>query len=122
MTDIPSFEIPAPVRELAEQNVVQARAAYEQFMQMAQQAQAMMTQSQGALAANAMDIQNQAMKFAEQNVNANFEFAAKLARAKDMAEYMEIQKRYAETQLKSFADQAQELGRKVAATAQMPKT
>ena len=37
MADMPQFEIPATVRELAERNVEQARSAYNQFLDMARQ-------------------------------------------------------------------------------------
>ena len=72
MTNTPQFEIPEAVREMAERNVEQARSAYQQFMDMARQAQDLIAKSQGAMAQSAMDIQGRAMRFAEQNIDANF--------------------------------------------------
>lgn len=111
MTDNPKLEIPDAVRELAERNVDQARAAYGQFVEMAQKAQNMVAESQGAMANSAREIQSQALKYASQNIDSNFDFAAELARARDLKEYMEIQTRYAQQQMTRYGEQAQELGR-----------
>ena len=45
MHDKPQLEIPEPVRELAERNVEQVRSAYNQFMEMARQAQELVAKS-----------------------------------------------------------------------------
>lgn len=121
MFEAPQFSIPEPVRELAERNVEQARAAYSQFLEMAHQARQMAEQSQGALAAGAMEIQSRALKFAEENIETNFRFATDLARARDFKEYLEVQSRYAQKQMQAYANQAQELGRMMAETAQSAK-
>ncbi len=118
------LEIPEAVREMAERNVDQARTAYAQFMDMARQAQHMVSQSQGAMAAGALEIQSKALKFAEQNIDDSFKFASDLARAKDLKEYLEIQTRYAQKQMQTYAQQAQDLGRMMTEAAQnaRPKT
>lgn len=121
MYDKPQFEIPEPVREIAERNVEQARTAYNQFMDMARKAQDAVTKQQGAMAAGALDIQSKALHYAEQNINSSFAFAADLARARDLKEYLEIQTRYAQRQMQDYARQAQELGRMVAEAAQKVK-
>ncbi|MEZ5856113.1 MAG: phasin family protein [Hyphomicrobiaceae bacterium] len=118
MSDKPPFEIPEPMRELAEKNVEQARQAYSQFIEMARKAQEMMVQSQGAMAASAQEVQGKAMRYAQDNLDANFAFASELARARDLKEAMEIQQRYAQRQMRSYADQAQDLGRLMADAAQ----
>lgn len=124
MYDKPQFDIPDAVRELAERNVEQARTAYQQFLDMARQAQDMVTKSQGAMTAGALDIQTRALRFAEKNIDESFNFASELARARDLKQYMEIQSRYAQRQMQTYAEQAQELGRMMAETAQkaQPKT
>lgn len=124
MFDKAPLEIPEAVRDMAERNVDQARAAYSQFMDMARQAQHMVSQSQGAMAAGAMEIQSKALKFAEQNIDDSFKFAGDLARARDLKEYLEIQTRYAQKQMQTYAQQAQDLGRMLTDAAQnvRPKT
>ena len=115
------FEIPEPVRELAERNVEQARNAYQQFMDMARKAQDAVKKSQGAMAAGALDIQAKALHYAEENINSSFNFAADLARARDLKEYLEIQTRYAQKQMQDYAKQAQDLGRMLGEAAQKAK-
>ena len=124
MFEKPTMEIPEAVRELAERNVQQTRAAYSQFMDMARQAQSMVTKSQGAMAVSALEIQARAMKFAEQNIDASFNLASELARARDLKEYIEIQTRHAQAQMQAYTQQAQELGRLMTEAAQkaQPKT
>ena len=117
MSDKPTIEIPAAVRELAEKNVEQTRAAYSQFLTMARQAQDLMTQSPPAETKTAAEVQSKAMRYAEQNVEASFRFASDLAHARDMQEYAEVQTRYAQTQVLTFAQQTQDLGRLVAEAA-----
>ena len=112
------FEIPATVREMAERNVEQARAAYTQFLEMARQAQDVVSKSSEVMAKSARDIQVQALRYAEDNIDASFRFASDLAKARDLKEYMEIQTRYAQRQMKSYTEQAQDLGRMVSEASQ----
>lgn len=118
MYDKPQFEIPEAVRELAERNVDQARSAYNQFMDMARQVQETLAKSQGAMASGAMELQSRIAKFAEENIQASFTFATDLSRARDLKEYLEIQQRYAQKQMQSYALQAQELGKLLSEAAQ----
>ena len=119
MSDKPSMEIPAAVREMAERNVEQARAAYTQFMDMARQAQDMVSKSSDAMATSAREVQSRALRYAQENVDTNFAFASDLAKARDLKDFMEIQQRYAQKQVATYTQQAQELGRLMADAAQM---
>lgn len=119
MADNSRLEIPAAMRELAERNVEQARAAYTQFMEAAQKAQEMASKSSDAMAASAREVYARAMRYAQENVDASFAFAADLARARDLKEFMEIQQRYAQKQAVAYTQQAQELARLLADAAQM---
>jgi phasin len=114
------FEIPHQLRELAEKNVEQARAAYGQFMDAMVQATGMwMT----AMPSNEMTsgfkvVQERAVRFAKQNAEACFALAGELANAKDIQDALAIQSRYGQTQMQAYALQAQELGRLMAEAAQ----
>ncbi len=119
MAEDPRFEIPTTVRELAERNVEQARAAYMQFMGMAHQAQDMASKSSDAVATSAREVYARALRYAEENVDTSFAFASDLARARDFKEFMEIQQRYAQKQVAAYTQQAQELGRLLHDAAQM---
>lgn len=111
MFEAPLLEVPQAVREMAEKNVAQVRQAYEQFSSMLQQAQEAVVKSQGAMAQSAIAIQTKALQYAQSNVETNFRFASELARAKDVKEYLDIQSRYAKSQLEAYARQAQEITR-----------
>lgn len=116
MTNLPMFEIPQQMRELAEKNIEQARAAYGQFMEAAMKAQAMMPAN--PMTAPIKDAQDRAMKFTQANLNASFDLAAALAKAKDPKEILELQTKYAQAQMQAFTTQTQELGKLVTDAAQ----
>jgi phasin len=114
------FEIPQQMRDLAEQNVEQARLAYGQMMDGMIKAMGMWS---AAMPANEMTsgfklVQERATRFAKQNSEAGFELASELASAKDVQEILSIQSRYAQTQVQSYALQAEELGRLMTESAQ----
>jgi hypothetical protein len=114
------FKIPEQLRELAERNVEQARAAYGQFMDAMVQATGMWM---AAMPSNEMAsgfklVQERAIRFAKQNAETCFTLASELAKAKDIQDVLAIQSRYAQTQMQTYALQAQELGRLMAEAAQ----
>lgn len=111
-----AFNFPEQARALTEKNVEQASAAYGQFMDA-------MTQALGmwwtALPANEMTsgfkaVQERAIRFAKQNSDAAFQLASSLANAKDVQDVLALQAHYAQTQMHTYALQAQELGRLLA--------
>jgi hypothetical protein len=110
MGENPSFEIPPELRDMAEKNVEQARAAYGQFMDF-------LTQAMGAWAASPAGtemsgykaVQERAIAFAKENAERSFALASDLARAKDVQEVVTLQSRYAQTQMQTFGIQAQQL-------------
>lgn len=118
MTENP-LEIPQQMRDLAQKNVEQARAAYGQFMGAMTQAMDMWSKAMPSneMTAGFKIVQEQATKFAEQNHEAAFSLASDLANAKDIQEVLELQSRYAQTQMQAYAFQAQRLGRLMAEAA-----
>ena len=115
-----SFEIPQQFRELAEKNVEQASAAYGQFMNAMTQAMDMWW---NALPPNEMTsgfkaVQDRAVRFAKQNADAGFALASSLANAKGVQDVMDLQTHYAQSQMHTYALQAQELGRLMVGAAQ----
>src|SRR5437764_1174931 len=56
------------------------------------------------------DVRKKAMTFAEQNVASSFEFARKLAQARDLEEVVRLQTEFAKTQMQVLGEQAKELG------------
>ena len=85
MAETPSFEIPPELREMAEKNVEQARAAYGQFMDFLTQAMgAWASTPGGAEMGGFRAVQEKAVGFAKENAERSFALASELSRAKDM--------------------------------------
>jgi phasin len=118
MTDAPRFEIPEAVRDLADRNMEQARTAYSQFMDVTRKAQEMMTKSSMSMATGLREMQERSLRYTQHNLDASFNFASELARARDPKEAMEIQAKFARQQMESYQEQAQELSRLISTTAQ----
>ena len=123
MAQEPQFEIPTQLRELAEKNIEQARAACGQFMEAARKAQDMLATMLPAnpLTGGIKEVQERAMRFTQQNIDANFALASELAKAKDLNEVLEIQSRRAQMQLETYGSQANELVRLMSEAAQKTK-
>ena len=93
MAENPSFEIPPELRDMAEKNVEQARAAYGQFMDFVTQAMgAWATAPGGAEMSGFRAAQERAIAFAKENAERSFALASDLARAKDVQEVLDAAK------------------------------
>jgi phasin len=114
----PDFEIPTTVREIAGKSVDQAKDAYSRFVDAARQAQDMVNKSTEVFANGAKEVNEKVFEFTEANTKNSFEAAARLAKARDIKEVMEIQTQFARTQIETYTQQAQELSRILAIAAQ----
>lgn len=104
------FEVPHEMRTFAEQSVEQARKAFDSFMTAARNAASSIEGQTSVAQSGAKDIRQKAMKFAEKNVAASFEFAQKLVHAKDVEEVARLQTEFVQRQMQALAEQTQELG------------
>ena len=112
MAENKPFEIPPQVRELAEKNIDQARKFYDQWMEGISQVMNMWSSTPAGEMVPGFDgLRERAIKFAKDNAEAAFAQAEKLAQAKDVQDLMTLQSHYAQAQMRSYATQAQELGR-----------
>ena len=119
MAEKPPFEIPPELRDFAEKNVEQARVAYGQFMDFLAQAMGAWAGSPGSAEMPGFKaVQEKAVAFAKENAERSFALASEIARAKDVQEVLTLQSRYAQTQMQTYALQAQELGRLMAEATQ----
>jgi phasin len=115
MPEKQAFQIPQQLRELAEKNVEQARAAYSQLMDaMAQAVRAWSTAPSTVMASGFKVVQERAIQFAKENADAGFALASELAKAKDLQDVLRLQSSFAQKQMQSYARQAQELGQLMA--------
>jgi phasin len=109
-----NFEIPAEMRALAEKSVEQARQAFETFMSAATQAASTADKQVQGAQAGAKEVGSLAVRFAERNLAASFEFAQQLVRAKDTQEVMALHADYVNRQVAALSDQAKELSKEAA--------
>jgi phasin len=115
MPEKQAFQIPQQLRELAEKNVEQARAAYSQLMDaMAQAVRAWSTAPSTVMTSGFKVVQERAIQFAKENADAGFALASELAKAKDLQDVLRLQSSFAQKQMQSYARQAQELGQLMA--------
>jgi hypothetical protein len=110
MADNP-FEIPQALRDMSEQNLKQAHAAYEQLMEFMTKAMGAWT---GALPSNPMaavlkDVQDRVAAMAKQNAESVFALVEKIAKAQNFHEIVTLQTRFAQDQMQAYATQTQEL-------------
>ena len=108
------FEMPAEMRAFAEKSVEQAKLAFDSFISATQQA-VNTAETQAATArSGAKEAGELAMRFAERNIAASFEFAQRLVRAKDPQEVTALHAEYVKSQVATLTDQAKELSKQAA--------
>ncbi len=106
-----NFEIPAEMRNFAEKSMEQAKQAFDSFISAAQHAANTMENRATSAHAGAKEASELAMRFAERNVAASFEFAQRLLHAKDFKEVTELQAEYVKSQIAALSEQAKELSK-----------
>lgn len=104
------FEIPNELRDFAERSVEQARKAFEGFLSVAQRASGVADEAANTTPSGAKSVSAHVLTYTERNVNAAFDLAQKLVRAKDPQEALALQSEYLKTQLAVLQEQARELG------------
>ncbi len=104
------FEVPNDLRDFAERSVEQARKAFESFLAVAQKTAGVAGGATGAGEGGVKTVASHVLTYTEQNVNAAFDLANKLVRAKDPQEIFALQSEYLKTQLAALQTQAKELG------------
>jgi phasin len=119
------FEIPKEMRSMAEASFDQARKAFEKLLANAHQTAGSLEEKGATVRAGAKDISSKAFSYAEKNVQASLDYAQSLLQAKDLTEVMRLHSEYVQSQMRSLAEQAAEMGRtvsKASMEAAKPKT
>jgi phasin len=104
------FEIPKDMRSMADAGVEQARKAFEKFLASAEATAGSLEERSATVRAGAKDVTAKAMTYAEKNVQASLDYAQSLAHAKDLSEIMRLNGEYVQSQMRSLAEQASEMG------------
>src|SRR3954454_7843009 len=116
------------VRQAAESTLAQAKQAIDQYIQKARHLDGNMETSAEAAQSGAREINSKAVGLAEKNINAAFDFAQQLVRAKDPKEIVQLQQDFVKQQVEQLSGQMEELGEHVtrtarsASAAERPKT
>ncbi len=105
------FEVSQTMRDLAEQNMKQAHAAYEQVTDFVSKT---MTTWMGALPSTPVaigfkDVQDRAMDFATDNAESAFAFAGKVCNAHSSQEILSLQTQFAQDRMQAYVAHTQEL-------------
>ena len=111
------FEIPNNMRSMAEASVEQARKTFERFLEGAQTAAGTLEERGETVRAGAKDIGAKAIAYAEKNVQASLDYAQSLLHAKDLTEVMRLHSEFVQTQMRTLAEQANEMGQIVSRAA-----
>ena len=118
MADTP-FEIPQQMRDLADQNIKQAHAAYEQLTDFVTKAVGVwMGAIPSPMAAGFKDFQDRAAEIAKKNAESAFALIEKMAKAQNIQEVLTLQTQFAQDQMKAFTTQTQELHKLIGETVQ----
>jgi hypothetical protein len=105
---IPQFEFPKEMRAVAEQSVDQAKVAFQQLMQAAEEAVSMLERGEKRQV-GALDISKKAMAFAERNVLSAFELAQKIVYTRDI----QMQTEFLQSQMHALGEQVKDLSETV---------
>ena len=110
MADNP-FEIPQALRDVSEQNLKQARAAYEQLVNFMIKAMGpwMAAMPSNPIADSFKDVQGRAMQIAIENAESAFTFAGKISNAQTVQEVVTLQTQFAQERMQAFVTQTQQL-------------
>lgn len=106
---MPSVEMPAAFRELAEKSVEQARDGYAKMKVAAEEATDMVEDTYETARAGALEFGAKAIDMAKVNTDASFAFSKDLFGARTFAEVIELQSSFARQQFDTFSAQAKEL-------------
>ncbi len=119
MADTP-FEIPQQMRDLAEQNIKQAHAAYEQLTDFVTKAVGawMGAMPASPMAAGFKEVQDRAAEITKKNAESAFALIEKMAKAQNIQEVLTLQTQFAQDQMKAFTTQTQALHKLIGETVQ----
>ena len=111
------FEIPKEMRSMAEASFAQGRKTLEKFLENAQAATGTLEERGATVRAGAKDIGAKAVANAEKNVQASLDYAEQLLHAKDLPEVMRLHGEFVQSQMRTLAEQANEMGQAVSKAA-----
>jgi phasin family protein len=104
-----AIDVPEHVRQAAETSIAQAKQAINQCLGQVTNLQEKVETSAQSVQAGARTMNQTVLAAAEANINASFDFAQQLVRAKDPQEIVTLQQRFLQQQLERLKDQIEEV-------------
>lgn len=111
------FAISKDMRAMAEASFEQVRKAFDKFTESARTTAGNIEERRDTVRAGAKEIGSKAVAYAEKNVQASLDHAQSLLKAKDLPEVMKLHSEYVQSQMRSLAEQASEMGQIVSRAA-----
>ena len=109
--------VPEHVRQAAETSIAQAKQAIDQCLSQVTNLQEKVETSAQSVHAGARTMNQTVLAATEANINASFDFAQQLVRAKDPQEMAALQQTFPQQQFERVKTQMQEVGGAAARTA-----
>ena len=111
MEEMPNFtEMPEPMRNIMKASIDQARKAFESFITTSQQAMANFDPPTKTPAMESLkQFNDKIAEFTRKNADANFQFAMKLADAKQVSDVIKMQSSFVRNLMDSYSKQLEEL-------------
>lgn len=104
-----AFETPAPVRDLAEKGVQQAKETYSRLRSVSEETTDALEDVYATLSKNYKELGKKSVEATRSNVNAHFDFLTSLIAVKSLSEAVELQTSYARKQFEVVGAQTKEL-------------
>jgi phasin len=102
-------EVPAPVREIAEKTVAQAKEGYARFKAAAEETSDAFEDAYATATKGYKELGRKSVEVTRSNVNAHFDFLQALIGAKSVTQAIELQTSYAKQQFEVAGGQVKEL-------------
>lgn len=99
----------APVRELAEKGVAQAKENYSRFKSASEEASDALEDAYATMTKGYKALGQKSVEATRSNINAHFDFLTSLISAKSLSQAVELQTSYARKQFDVYGAQAKEL-------------
>ncbi|MFY9623895.1 MAG: phasin family protein [Rhodoplanes sp.] len=109
-TGMTQLEVPYELRVAAARSLEQAKLTLDAYMRVTEEAASMFEKRIEGGQVGTKEAGKKAINFALQNATAAFEFAQKIAQAKDVPEFVRLLNEFLQSQMKVLSEQVKDLG------------
>ena len=107
---VTQLEIPHELRVAAARSLEQAKLTFDAYMRVTEEAASMFEKRIEGGQVGTKEVGKKAIDFALQNATAAFEFAQKIAQAKDVSEFVRLLNEFLQSQMEVLSEQVNDLG------------